>query len=290
LLKNLAQGQGPILFEGLHTTAFLGHAQLQHRPQWLRMHNCESAYYRALASVEKHWLKRQYCTWEAQRLAVWEKQLQAAQGIFCLSEAESQFFQVQYSNKVHFIPVFHGQLEVQSALGRGTYLLYHGNLQVAENEYALSWLLDEVLAKIPYPLIVAGMNPSQRLRQKLKAKAQWQLRENPSQEELDQLLAGAHIHLLPSFQATGVKLKLLHALSKGRHCLINTPMNTDVRLGHCAVVVDGAAAWQKAIETLWQEPFTAQQKAQRQHLFREGYDDLSNAQKLLHHLYPVHKP
>ena len=38
---------------------------------------------------------------------------------------------------------------------------------------------------------------------------------------LQQLIQDAHIHVLPSFQQTGLKLKLLNALFKGRHCIVN---------------------------------------------------------------------
>ncbi len=34
----------------------------------------------------------------------------------------------------------------------------------------------------------------------------------------------AQINVLPTFQATGIKLKLLMALYTGRHCIVNQPM------------------------------------------------------------------
>ena len=38
---------------------------------------------------------------------------------------------------------------------------------------------------------------------------------------MQDLIGKAHINVLPSFNATGIKLKLVNALFNGRHCLVN---------------------------------------------------------------------
>ena len=49
---------------------------------------------------------------------------------------------------------------------------------------------------------------------------------NPSAKEMDDLIRKAQVHLLPSFNKTGIKIKLLNALFNGRFCYsrIKTPL------------------------------------------------------------------
>jgi hypothetical protein len=54
LLANLLNDNDPILFEGLHTTAYLQHPEIQKRITVVRAHNVEHNYYRALGFAEPH--------------------------------------------------------------------------------------------------------------------------------------------------------------------------------------------------------------------------------------------
>ena len=44
---------------------------------------------------------------------------------------------------------------------------------------------------------------------------------NPSEMEMQDMIAKAQINILPSFNNTGIQIKLLNALFNGRHCLVN---------------------------------------------------------------------
>jgi len=87
--------------------------------------------------------------------------------------------------------------------------------------------------------------------------------QNPSEEEMQQLIAGAHIHTLPSFNNTGIKLKLLHALFTGRHCIANTEMVQDTGLNTLCNIADDAENFLKQVNKLQAMPFTATQTAAR---------------------------
>ena len=53
LMRNLLLDDYPILFEGLHTTAYLGRPELKDRTMVVRAHNVEHNYYRALGEAER---------------------------------------------------------------------------------------------------------------------------------------------------------------------------------------------------------------------------------------------
>ena len=86
------------------------------------------------------------------------------------------------------------------------------------------FILEEIVNDLPYKIIFAGSNPSLALRKAITSNSRAELKENLSTEEIHNLVAAAQINLLPTFQATGIKLKLLAALFTGRHCIVNSPM------------------------------------------------------------------
>ena len=283
LLEALAQGQGPILFEGVHCSAFLGHADLRHRPQALRLHNHEAAYYRALAGLGgSSSLRRAYWYWEANRLGRWEpQQLKAANKLWTLSQTEQLVFEQWYPNKTEWLPPFHGNMGVESPLGWGQYLLYQGNLAIAENRSAVLWLAEKVLPHVHFPVLIAGRNPDAALLEVLKALPLVQVEANPSPQRMKQIMQGAHIQLLPTFQATGVKLKLLQALHQSRFCLCNALMLAGTGLEDLCFRAGEPEAWIALIQQLIKRPFLPEDLAKRRDLLGSAYSDVENAKKIL---------
>ena len=55
LLERLSADRHPILFEGLHTTAYINHPLLANKVKIVRAHNVEHDYYEALALAEEKW-------------------------------------------------------------------------------------------------------------------------------------------------------------------------------------------------------------------------------------------
>ena len=100
------------------------------------------------------------------------------------------------------------------------------SLSVDTNVKAVHFLLDNVLPKLPnVEFIIAGKNPSETLMQ--KATVNCSIIANPSTTKMNELIADAQIHILPSFSSAGIKLKLLNALFNGRYCIANneTPVS-----------------------------------------------------------------
>lgn len=280
LLHALAADQHPVLFEGLHCCAYVNHPALKSKKKLVRTHNIEHDYYRALERIEKKWSKRQYFRREAAKLEKFERVLHDAQHILAISHADAAELATRYKNVVH-ITAFHGNEEITCKAGAGKFAFYHGNLEVGENNEAALFLANEVFSDLDYPLIIAGNNPSRELIAAVAGKKNITLKANSSTEEINQLIVDAHVNVLPTFQATGIKLKLLAALMNGRHCVVNTPMIANTGLESLCHIYDDAPAMRAAIDTLRNTQFAADEIEKRKKIFSSGFSNRSNAEKII---------
>ncbi len=279
LLQNLQKDNAPILFEGLHTCYYIDHPKLKSRQKWVRMHNIEWEYYQALAESESNVLKKVYFKIESQLLKRFEKKLQYAQIIFGISPNDCKYLQNHFEN-VHYLPAFHANEELQIRTGKGDYALYHGNLSVNENHQAAMFLVKEVFEGMNYPLVIAGSNPKKELIEAVKKKVSIQLEIFPSDERLLLLIQEAHIHILPTFQATGIKLKLLNVLYSGRFCLVNTPMIANTGLQTLCNIADSAEEFWEQIKVLKEQHFLEKDIDVRREVLKKGFSNKKGGELL----------
>ena len=222
LISNLQKDQYPILFEGIHTTYPLFKGCFKNREVKIRLHNVEHLYYHKLALCENNFLKKAYFFWEAFLLKSYEKKLAQSYTFWAVSSRDAQYYRSSFNcSKIDFMPVFLPWKSIKFLEGYGAYCLYHGNLSINENKKAVEWLLDEVFSKINTPFVIAGKDPDDDLKQKVYRFKHTCIVENLSEFELNDLIQKAQINILPSFNVTGVKLKVLHAMFNGRFCLVN---------------------------------------------------------------------
>ena len=220
LLINLSQDNYPILFEGIHTCFYINHPSLKERIKMVRSHNIESEYYLQLAKNEKSFLKKIYYYVESARLARYENILYSADALLCISVNDTNYFSKKYEKlKTVYIPAFHTNEEVNCKVGKGEYCLYHGNLSVAENIESVKYLCNNIFNKIDFSLVISGKNPTKEVMEFASNKIK--IIPNPSFEKMKDLIANAHINVLPSFQNTGMKLKIIESLFVGRFCILN---------------------------------------------------------------------
>ncbi len=281
LLADLLDDDAPILFEGLHCCAFLNDKRLAGRTKWVRTHNVEHDYYRGLAQKASGWRKAYYLL-EASKLRQYEQNLRHANAILAITESDRNYFASRYpSVPALLLPAFHAHESVKPATATGDYILYHGNLSVEENIEAAEFLLREVVPLTPsVPWLFAGKNPPERLVNAIAQIPQVKLVINPSDNEMNQLVAQAAANLLITFQPTGLKLKLLNALYSGGHCIVNSPMLIGTGLDGTCLVADTPQALAQAIHEARQTQFDQQLIRKRTKLLTR-YDNRHNAELIV---------
>jgi hypothetical protein len=280
LMENLLRDTYPVLFEGLHSCFHLDDERLTGRIKVVRTHNIEHDYYHNLQTVERSVFKKMYFGIEGKKLERFENILKKADHIAAISAADTKELSERYKN-VHHITAFHPNEEVNIAGGKGDYCLYHGNLEVGENNEAALFLVNEVFSKIKIPFMIAGKKPSQELSAAAAQHPHIQLKANINTKEIHDLISDAQINVLPTFQATGIKLKLLAALFTGRHCVVNTPMVSNTRLDVLCSVKDNAAEMAAEIERLFVQPFDMEEKQKREAILLEEFSNTANVKKLI---------
>ena len=279
LFQRLLQDNSPILFEGLHTTFYANHPLLNDRIKVVRAHNVEHNYYEALALAEDSWLKRIFFKLEAKRLKSYEKVLNQVNAIAAISPMETSYFQNQYGN-AFYIPAFHSNEKVISKVGNGSTVLYHGNLSVPENNRAALFLAEKVFPFLNMPCIIAGSRPSEKLVKAIGKSKNITLFSNVPSDKILELIQDAQINVLVTFQSTGIKLKLLNSLYRGRFIVANTPMVAETDLDDLCTVADEPTEIIQAINAIFQSSFNESEVYKRQQKLDLVFNNHENAIKL----------
>ena len=280
LVKNLLEDDYPILCEGLHTTTVLSDKMLRNRKIFVRAHNVEHDYYKALGKSERCWWKRLFYLAESWKLKRYESILSNAAGIFAISQKDADYFSGKYSS-VTLVPGFNSADSVCSETGRGDYVLYHGNLSVRENDDAAKWLIENVFVELDFHCVIAGLNPSEKLVKLVEKHSNVTLIANPDDAEMIDLLRQAQVNILVTNQPTGLKLKLLNALYNGRFCLVNADMVKGTSLENLCVVADEPEQMIAEIKRLMEEDFTEDDIEERDAQMQQLYDNEANARKIV---------
>jgi glycosyltransferase involved in cell wall biosynthesis len=212
----------------------------------------------------------------------YEKSIANKVGFIGVSEQDVTLYQRLFNVKdIYYLPVFIPHTMAVGKEGKGCFCLYHGNLSINENETAAIWLLQNVFAGLAIPFVIAGKDPSKKLLDMVQQHRQTCIVANPAEKEMQDLIAKAQVHILPSFNSTGVKLKLINALFNGRHCVVNTAGVKGSGLETLCHIGDDAASLKKIIEEIYQRPFTEQEKERRQGVLQQLFNNEANAVKLM---------
>ncbi|MCB9305478.1 MAG: glycosyltransferase [Lewinellaceae bacterium] len=283
LIKRLRKDNHPILFEGMHTASYVWHKRLRGRQKLVRMHNVEWQYYESLSrsTPPTEVFEKTFYFIESIKLQRIEpKVVLHADEIITISTTDAAYYRDMKAN-THYIPAFHPNAAVESLSGRGEYVLFHGKLSVPDNERAAIWLIEQVFSKIDVPFVIAGMSPSVRLRDMVQRYEHVSLVENPGDVEMNSLIAKAQINLLVSFQSSGIKLKLINALFRGRFCIVNDLMVGGTGLAGLCYVRNSPAAISQTIEALINAPFEASKIEERRKVLEKEFSNIENARKLI---------
>jgi len=279
LIKNLKSNNFPILFEGIHTTFPLINNDFTHRTLLVRAHNIEHHYYNGLAKSETNTFKKTYFTSEAKKLLNYEKIFNKVNFILSISPLEQEYFSTKYPEKSVYTPAFHEHSEIGSKLGSGKYALYHGDLRVSDNLKACEFLID-IFTSIDYQLIIASDIKKPKFLEKINKLPNITFKQLSNNDELNQLLKNAQINVLPTFQNTGIKLKLINALFNGRFCLVNDEMIVNTGLEDLCTIANSKEEFIEKIKALSALNLTLEDIEKRKIALRT-FDTKSNAEKIV---------
>lgn len=285
LFRRLLEDDAPVLMEGVHCAWPVLDKRFAGRKMAVRSFNAEYAYYHGLAQHTRSRWKKWYYQTESRLLKAFERKVAQNTTVFTISEADARIYRNELgATDARFLPVFFSG-KASMPTGRGNYCLYHGNLSVAENEQAALWLLQQVFPGLQVPLVIAGKNPSAYLEKAVKALPGTILKANCSETEMAELAAGAHIHVLPAINSTGVKLKILYALHHGRFCVTNTAGANGLNQPGLMPVMNDAQEWKIKIQELFAKPFTDAMAQDRKALLEEHFNPLKQAEQLTTYLW-----
>jgi hypothetical protein len=282
LLQNLLDIKAPILFDGVSASFYISHPLLSGRLKILRNQNVEQNYYRLLGQRETNPLKRIYYLAEAMLLKRYEDRLDEADAFFTVALHDYQFFLKKYPEAHHeYVPSFQPYNNVNSQPGKGDYAIYHGNLGLAENREAAVYLLKEIIPFVQFPFVITGRNPDSEILKLARGLGNCRVISNPGMDEMNELINNAQVQVLTTFQNTGLKLKLLHALFNGRHVLVNEAMVHGTGLAEICTVASSANEMINRLNQLKDIPFTTDEITKRAGVLLEHYDNKRNAERII---------
>jgi glycosyltransferase involved in cell wall biosynthesis len=286
LYRALSKDDHPVLLEGIHCSYLLNKDLLAGRKVFLRLHNVEYIYYKQLASLEKNLIRKIYYGLESYLLRKYERGIANKAMVLTVSEIDKEVYKNEFhARQIHFMPVFLPYGKVQSKPGKGSMCLYHGNLAINENQRAVHWLFEEIFQNSDIPLVIAGKDPPADIMAMANKRPQTLLIKDPGDEQLADLIAHAQVNVLPSFNSTGVKLKLLAALFSGRHCLVNEKTAAGSGVENACHIAHSVLEFKMMLEELYNTPFSAEDIRERTEKLSQVYDNANNARQFISWVY-----
>lgn len=286
LMQNLLKDDAPILFEGLHSCYHIDDERIRDRTKIYRESNIEHRYYYSLFKVDKKPVKKLYFIVESIKLRLYQKILKYSDLMLVVSKEDTNYLKKHFpGKKIHFLPSFHANNEIESQTGSGSYALYNGNIEVPENAHAVKWLISEVFNGTGTKLKVAGMNPPGYITKLASRHPNVEIIANPDDNQMFDLIKNAHVNILVTFQATGLKLKLLNTLYKGRFCLVNDKMLNGTGLDELCETGNTPEELKQKLSLLFSMEFDRSQIKKREDILSRTFSNNRNAGKLIELVY-----
>lgn len=211
LINKLSSDNYPVLFEGLHCCTYINNPIIKYKKKLVRIHNVEHQYYQHLAKNETNFLKKCYYKLEAVKLKFFEKQLRNANELLVLSKYDEDYYSARFEN-VNLIPPFHQYQKLNIEQNVEDYILFNADFTINFN-YQFAKKLFELAKSTNQKLILAG-------KVSFENDDNLNIVRNPSDQELDHLVAFAFINIIPLEHPTGFKLKLVHALHRSKNIVL----------------------------------------------------------------------
>ena len=283
LTQNLKRIKAPILFEGLHTTYPLINEKFEDRKLLVRAHNIEHLYYKGLAKSESRIDKKIFFKTEAKKLSVYENILDKVDTILTISPSEHNYFRNRFIDKAAYIPVFHSNSKVKKLSKKGDFALYHGDLRVADNIKSAHFLID-IFKILDYDLVIASSFKNHIIKNEIANYKHMRSVEIENQHHMLDLFEKAHINVLPTFQKTGIKLKLINTLFNGRFCVVTTKMVEETGLEDLCEIGRTKEEFIQKVNSLIDKDYVDKAISEREKALN-SFSNIENAQKIIDILF-----
>ncbi|MBN1198912.1 MAG: glycosyltransferase family 1 protein [Bacteroidales bacterium] len=281
LRNRLLQDDFPILFEGLHSCFLLSDPALRKRNKIYRESNIEHHYYFQLFKATGNLRDKAFFLTESIKLWHYQKILNHADLMLVVSQEDERYLRKKFPGRaIRYLPSFHRNNQINSKPGRGSYVLYHGNLSVPENIRAAFYIIRQIYTDSLPELVIAGLNPPSSLVRLIQSHPNIRLESNPDDTKMFALIRDAQINLMVTSQATGLKLKLLNALFHGRHCLVNQAMLSGTGLEPVCSIASTPQQFRETIPLLFEKEFGPEEITHREEVILENYSNKKNCKRI----------
>ena len=105
---------------------------------------------------------------------------------------------------------------------------------------------------------------------------------------MQDLIAKAHINIIPSFNSTGIKLKLVNALFNGRYCVVNKAAADGSGLESLCYIAADANEFKSLITHLYANPFYNEDIQARHLLLDNMFNNEANAKQMVQWIFVDH--
>jgi len=280
LIENLSIDNAPILFEGIHSTFPLINNSFKNRIKIFRAHNIEHNYYNGLAKSESSKRKKLFYKTESKKLKRFEPIINNVDYILSISPFEFDYFSSKYSPKTIYTPAFHKNNEIANLSAHGEYAFYHGDLRISDNLKSIDYLIN-IFSKLKHKLIISGGLINKSLLEKISEHKNIEFIKIQSDNHLLELLNDAHVNVLPTFQKTGIKLKLINTLYNSRFCIVNDAMINGTGLENLCEISNSVDSFQKKIDLLFKKQYSDSQRKKREELLQSKFNTTTNAENIV---------
>ncbi|WP_448606178.1 glycosyltransferase [Paenimyroides ceti] len=207
-----------VLLEGEFCLPIIKNKSIHYKHLVIRVHNNESAYYKALGKSSISIKEKLYYSIEAGRIKKFtDCAFNKADQLWFISQDDLK--ESAYKKKGVFMPFPINEEMVPACIKETKTILFMGSLFMQNNLYGLDWYLKKVhfhLLKYPdYKLVVVGSTKGNdtELRRKYKDHERLELYFN--QTDLKPFYDAAVAFINPMFHGSGVKVKSINALVNG---------------------------------------------------------------------------
>ena len=289
LQSRLQEDNYPILCEGMHTCGIIDNEDIISNHKIIyRAANVEHHYYKALYNTESNIAKKAFFLSEALKLEKWQAKLSKIDLILTLSKKDKEHYQNLFPQItiLNTFLFFDSSKSVEPVFDDNEkFILFHAKLSVHENIEAALHIINYIATKIKAKFIIAGLNPDKTIYKAALSVNNVVIKANLSQDDMQALLNNAHINILITKQATGLKLKLVNSLYQSKYIIANDAMLSGSGLENCLEIANSDDEIIEKTKRLLEQDFNRSNYDKRKKLIPKEYNNDIQIKRIIKEIY-----